>query len=150
NNTLGTLVICLNSAVEDGLMAANPAARVPRLPTAHLERDYLRLDEIARYLGACSEVYRPLAETLIGAGLRISEALALKLGDLELEGMGGVIVVKRSAKAGGTGSTKSDRFRAVEIAPDLARTLGAQMAVRSEQAGGDRGALLFVMPTRRR
>jgi hypothetical protein len=32
NNTLGTLVVCLNAAVEEGLMAANPALRVPRLP----------------------------------------------------------------------------------------------------------------------
>ena len=32
NNTLGTLVVCLNDAVEDGLIAANPALRVRRLP----------------------------------------------------------------------------------------------------------------------
>ncbi len=46
NNTLGTLVVCLNAAVEDGLMATNPALRVPRLPPAHIEREYLRLHEI--------------------------------------------------------------------------------------------------------
>lgn len=62
NNALGTLVVCLNSAVEDGLLAVNPALRVQRLPPAHIERDYLRLDEIPRYLDACSDVYRPLAE----------------------------------------------------------------------------------------
>jgi hypothetical protein len=28
NNTLGTLVVCLNSAVEDGVLAVNPALRV--------------------------------------------------------------------------------------------------------------------------
>src|SRR5207248_8531078 len=76
NNALGTLVVCLNSAVVDGLLPVNPALRVQRLPPAHIERDYLRLDEIPRYLDACSEVYRPLAELLIGSGLRISEALA--------------------------------------------------------------------------
>jgi Phage integrase, N-terminal SAM-like domain len=46
NNALGTLVVCLNSAVDDGLLAVNAAARVQRLPPAHIERDYLRLDEI--------------------------------------------------------------------------------------------------------
>jgi len=86
NNGLGTLVVCLNDAVQDALIASNPALRVQRLPPAHIERDYLRLDEIPRYLDACSDLYRPLAEVLIGSGLRISEALGLRLGDLELKG----------------------------------------------------------------
>ena len=46
NNTLGTLVVCLNAALEDGLIATNPAMRVERLPAAHIEREYLRLHEI--------------------------------------------------------------------------------------------------------
>jgi integrase len=82
NNTLGTLVVCLNAAVDDGLIAANPALRVQRLLRAHIEPDYLRLDEIPRYLNSCSAVYRPLAELLIGSGLRICETLALRLGAL--------------------------------------------------------------------
>jgi integrase len=150
NNTLGTLVVCLNAAAEDGLIATNPALRVPRLPSGHHERDYLRLEEIPRYLDACSEVYRPLAHTLIGAGLRISEALALTLGDLELESTGGVIVVCRSTKAAGTGSTKSDRFRAVEVARDLTTTLGEHVERRKREGATGRAALLFAMPTRRR
>jgi integrase len=121
NNTLGTLVVCLNSAVEDGLIAANPALRVPRLPAAHVEREYLRLGEIPIYLDSCSAVYRPLAELLIASGVRISEALALRVGDLELEPQGGVIVVYRSRKRDGVGSTKSDRFRSVEIGRGLSR-----------------------------
>jgi integrase len=98
NNALGTLVVCLDSAVEDGVLAVNPALRVQRLPPAHIEREYLRLHEIPRYLDACSDVYRPLAELLVGSGLRISEALALQIGDLELEETGGAIVVYRSRK----------------------------------------------------
>jgi hypothetical protein len=47
---------------------------VPRLPVGHIERDYLRLGEISRYLDGCSHVYRPLAETLVATGMRISEA----------------------------------------------------------------------------
>jgi hypothetical protein len=68
NNTLGTLVVCLNDAVEDALIANNPALRVRRLPTRHLEREYLRLHEMPRYLDSCSDIYRPLAELLIGGG----------------------------------------------------------------------------------
>lgn len=152
NNSLGTLVVCLNAAVEDGLVANNPAMRVERLPPGHIEREYLRLREIPLYMESCSDVYRPLAELLIGSGLRISEALALLVGDVELEKTGGMIVVYRSRKRGETvGSTKSDRFRSVEIGPALARVLRDHLARRAEMASGDEGkAHVFVMPVRER
>jgi integrase len=152
NNALGTLVVCLNAALEDGLIAANPALRVPRLPAAHIEREYLRLREIPVYLDSCSAVYRPVAELLIGSGLRISEALALRVGDLELEKQGGVIVVYRSRKRGeAIGSTKSDRFRAVEIGPGLSGVLRDHLALGAEATSGDQAkAYVFVMPVRAR
>jgi integrase len=146
NNALDTLAICLNDAVKDGLIVGNPALLVGRLPPAHIERDYLRLGEIPRYLEACSDLYRPLTETLVGSGLRISEALALRPADVELEPTGGRIVVYRSRKRSGLGSTKSDRFRSVEIGPGLSGALRDLSAVRTE-AGSD---FLFVMPVRER
>ena len=151
NNTLGTLVVCLNAAVEDGLIATNPAMRVERLPAAHIEREYLRLREIPLYLDSCADVYRPLAELLIGTGMRISEALALRVGDVELEPTGGLVTVYRSHKREAIGSTKSDRFRSVEIGPALGRVLVDQLARRAELDGGsDPKAALFVMPVRER
>ncbi|MHB1468689.1 MAG: tyrosine-type recombinase/integrase [Solirubrobacteraceae bacterium] len=149
NNTLGTLVVCLNAAVKQRVVASNPALEVERLAPVHIEREYLRLREIPLYIDSCSEVYRPLAEVLIGAGLRISEALALKVRDLELEDEGGVIVVYRSRKGDADGATKSRRFRPVEIGPSLARSLTQHVARRGEMSGADPGgAYLFVMPTR--
>ena len=151
NNALVTLVACLNDAVEDRLLVVNPALRVQRLPPAHVEREYPRLTEIEipRYLDACSDVYRPLAELLIGSGLRISEALALRISDLGLDATGGAIIVCRSRNKDGTGSTKSDRFRSVEIGPGLCAALRNQLARRAEMAAGDvNQAVLFVMPTR--
>jgi integrase len=149
NNALGTLVVCLNAAVEDGLLAVNPALRAERLPAGHIERDYLRLDEIPLYLDGCCAAYRPLAELLIGTGLRVSEALALHVSDLELQEASGTVIVYRSRKNGVVGSTKSDRFRAVEIGPVLCRVLRDQVARRTELASGDRtSAVLFVMPVR--
>ncbi len=151
NNTLGTLVVCLNAALEDGLIATNPAMRVERLPAAHIEREYLRLHEIPLYLDSCAEVYRPVAEVLIGTGMRISEALALRLGDVELEPTGGLVTVYRSHKREAIGSTKSDRFRSVEIGPALARVLADQLALRIARDGGsDPKTALFVMPVRER
>ncbi|HEY1517154.1 MAG TPA: tyrosine-type recombinase/integrase [Solirubrobacteraceae bacterium] len=149
NNALVTLVVCLNDAVEDGLIVANPALRVDRLPAAHIEREYLRLHEIPGYLDACSDVYRPLAGVLIGSGLRISEALALRIGDLELDDSGGVIVVYRSRKKATVGSTKSDRVRSVEIGPRTSLVLRTQLDQRREFVTGPAGgALVFVMPVR--
>jgi integrase len=151
NNTLGTLVVCLNVAAEDGLIASNPALRVDRLPPAHIEREYLRLHEIPIYLDSCDDVYRPLAEVLVGTGMRISEALALRVGDVELEDTGGFVTVYRSRKREVIGSTKSDRFRSVEIGPALAGVVRDELAFRAELEGGDHpGAYLFVMPIRTR
>lgn len=151
NNTLVTLVVCLNDAVEDGLIVANPALRVERLPAAHIEREYLRLHEIPIYLDSCSDLYRPLAEVLIGSGVRISEALALRIGDLELDDGGGVIVVYRSRKKATVGSTKSDRFRSVEIGPRTSLALHTQIAWRREfDTGLADDALVFVMAARDR
>jgi integrase len=156
NNTLGTLVVCLNAAVKDRVIASNPALGIERLPAAHIEHDYLRLHEIPLYLDACDDLYRPLAEVLVRAGLRISEAIALRLADLELEKTGGFIIVYRSSKKTRTrttanGSTKGDRFRSVEIGPSLSRTLQDQLARRAEMASGDQqSAPVFVMPVRTR
>jgi integrase len=143
NNTLGTLVVALNEAVKvDRLMASNPALEVQRLPPADIERDYLRLHEIPVYLDSCSDLYRPLAETLIAAGPRISETLALRKMDLELSEEGGVIVVH---------STKSKKFRAVEVGRGLVKVLSRQLDCRAEMPGGDApDALIFVMPVRTR
>jgi integrase len=150
NNTLGTLVVALNAAVKEKRIVVNPALEVPKLPAAHIERDYLRLHEIPLYLDSASDIYRPLAELLIGGGLRISEAIGLQLGDLELEESGGVIVVYRSRKKGKkVGSTKSDRFDPVEIGPVLSATLSVQVERRSRMEDSDRiDAPLFVMPVR--
>jgi integrase len=154
NNTLGTLVVCLNAAHKERIIADNPALGVERLPAAHIERDYLRLHEIPIYLEACLDVYRPIAEVLIGAGPRISEALGIRINDLELEKSGGIIVVYRSRKRSATGktvsgSTKGDKFHPIEIGPDLSRTLQNQVAYRATMPHGDQPtAPLFVMPTR--
>jgi integrase len=126
-----------------------PRRRSAALASERAARDYLRLEEIPRYLDACSGVYRPLAELLIGSGLRISEALALRVGDPELEDTGGTIVVYRSCKIDAVGSTKPDSFRSVEIGAGLCSVLRDQVARRAELASGDRAAaVLFVMPIR--
>ncbi len=147
NNALAVLVTCLNQAAEDRLIAVNPAAGIQRLPEGHVERDYLRIEEIDRHLGASSEVYRPLAELLVTCGLRISEALGLIWADVDFDHQ--VIVVYRQSKAqrGETGATKGQRVRRVEARPDLLKRLADVKATRAEMVAGDIGRqAVFVMP----
>lgn len=139
NNAVVPLRLMLAHAVEDGLIPANPAATTAgsrqrlRLPAAHREMDYLRRDEVPRYLAACRAAYRPLAEVLLGAGLRIGEAIALEWPDLELDS--GAIVVRRSLKGqDGVGSTKGDRARRVEIGPRLVSILADHRARSAEHS----------------
>jgi integrase len=68
-----------------GLMARNPCEAVRQLPADQIELEYLRLHEIGLYLAACSAHYRPLAEFLIGTGTRVSEAIAVRWRDLDLD-----------------------------------------------------------------
>ena len=94
---------------------------MPELPVERAEIDYLRLDEIERYLDACVEHYRPLAEFLIGTGARISEALAMRWPDVDLDA--GVVRISRQRARGGErpSPTKGKRFRSVQIGPRLVR-----------------------------
>ena len=89
-----------------------------------------------------------LAELLVGNGLRISEPLALRITDLEQAETGGTIVVYRSRKSDTIDSTKSDRFRPVEIGPSLCSVLRDQVARRAELVADGAAAVLFVMPVR--
>jgi integrase len=127
NNSLAVLRVFFAHLEEDGDVVRNPARSSPgareriKLPAAHREMDYLRVHEIPRYLDACDDGYRPLAETLIATGLRISEALALTWADVDWPA--GSLRVLRSRKAAGHGSTKGDRFRSVDFGPRLEAAL---------------------------
>lgn len=148
NNALGAMVVCLNEATADRLLHVNPAAGVKRLPKAHLERDYLRIDEIDLYLSCCAPIYRPLAELLISCGLRISEALGLVWDDVDF--LRGTLTVSRQSKGGdAVSATKGRRERGVDMGPDLVKTLMDLKVARAKQTDEDlRFAAVFVMPTR--
>jgi integrase len=103
------------------------------------------MHEIRPYLDSCADYYRPLAELLIGSGLRISEALALRFGHLDLQH--GVIRVygQRDREGEQTKATKGKRFRSVQIGPSLAESLREQR--RDRNAGDD---WLFLCPPPKR
>lgn len=85
NNARTCLSVAFNEAVRRGLMARNPCANVAALPLDPHEVEYLRLAEIGPYLDTCVFHHRALGEFLIGTGSRVSEAVAIRWTDVDLE-----------------------------------------------------------------
>jgi integrase len=149
NNGLTCLSTCMKEAVALGKIPSNPCDHVPHLPERHIERDWLRRHEIALYLDACSDTYRPLAEVLIATGMRISEALGLRWDDVDFTSR--VIRVYRQRTADGDGHTKSRRFRSISVGDRLLALLRDLHARQAELRADDpRSRYVFVMPERRR
>jgi integrase len=123
NNALTVLSVCLGEAQHRGVLVANPCARVRQLPVHDVEKDYLRLAEIGRYLDGCAAYYRPLAEFLIATGARISEALDVRWRDVEYDVRAVRIYRQRDRATSGSARTKGRRFRSVAVGPGLIQTL---------------------------
>jgi integrase len=142
NMTLTTLAAILEVAVEYELIARNVAkGKRRRLPAVKPRRTWLdRADHIAALLAAagqldvdaraCHGQRRALLATLVFAGLRIGEALALAWRDVDLAR--GVITVRAAKTDAG--------IRKVAILPALRDELGGYRAGQRE-ASGD--ALVF-------
>jgi integrase len=145
NNARTCLSMALGEAVRRRHLTQNPCRYVPELPVERTEIEYLRVGEIERYLDACADRYRPLAEFLIGTGARISEALAMRWPDLDLEA--GVVRIsrQRARDTDGTTPTKGKRFRSVQIGPRLIATLRAVREERDRTGQLDDG-WLFLCP----
>jgi hypothetical protein len=129
NNARTCLSMTLGEAARRRHVPQNLCRWVPELPVERTEIDYLRMDEIDRYLDACADFYRPLAEFLIGTGARISEALGVRWPDVDLDA--GVVRIARQRARDGAGiaPTKGKRFRSVQVGPRLAETLRAPGAL---------------------
>lgn len=82
-NKVGFLSGCLNAAVREGRMPANPAAGV-RLPrTVAREMVFLTPDEFALLRAGFSPRWWPLLDFLVASGCRFSEATALMPSDVD-------------------------------------------------------------------
>lgn len=104
NDSLIPLRQILGAAVREGVMAMNPAKNDDRdhpleLPYERPTMHYLTREQVLAYLDACEDWYRPLAEVLLGAGLRIGEAIALEWRDVDWDGS--ALLISRSAKDSG-------------------------------------------------
>jgi integrase len=83
SNKLGFLSGCLNAAVRDGHIPANPAAGI-RLPrTVRREMCFLTPTEFELLKTGFTERWHPLLDLLVTSGCRFSEATALTPADID-------------------------------------------------------------------
>jgi len=142
-NLVATLRAVLNQAVEDGLLASNPATKFGRYlhhredPRAHVTA--LTAAEVARVLAAVERwypEYDELVALLFLTGVREGEAFGLQWGDLDV--VGGFLEVRRTVdfRPGRflVGTPKSGRTRRVDVPVPLMKRLTALQSVREAEA----------------
>ncbi|MEM2866790.1 MAG: tyrosine-type recombinase/integrase, partial [Candidatus Hadarchaeales archaeon] len=98
-----------------------------------LPRDILSPEEVQRLLAACNSIRnRALVHVCYEGGLRAGEVLGLRVGDVQLDRLGAVVIVK--------GKTGTRRVRLIESVPDLQRWLAVH------PGRGDPNAPLWPCP----
>jgi len=155
----GVLSGALNQAVDDGLIAANPASRVKAAAARGKQRMRALSHEQASRLVAAAEGTRDegLITVALRTGMRQGELAALRWEDVDLAGGSGNkpgIIVCRSADTRTrprVSTTKSGEERRVGIGPRTVATLSAHRARHLEErmastAWGDTG---LVFPNTR-
>ncbi|KXK63400.1 hypothetical protein AWW66_03540 [Micromonospora rosaria] len=85
-NAHGLLHKVMGAAVFDRLIRANPCERTGLPERVHHEMRFLTEPEAGRLLAAIPEHWRPMVATLLGTGLRWSEAAGLRVGAVDLLG----------------------------------------------------------------
>jgi integrase len=97
--------------------------RIPRIRLLRGERSrefILSSEQETAYLAACPELLRDVATLLIDSGLRLSEALTLEWGDVQLQPPSGAAYGFLTVRAG---NSKSSRARNVPLSPRVADVL---------------------------
>lgn len=144
-NAVLPLQSCLRHAARAGLLgdSEEPVILLPRRRRGRAyefdERRFLTRQQLARLLAEIPDDWRPLFELLASTGLRISEAIALRIMDADLRADTPRVHVRRAIVNGQlTGPKSRHGRRTIPISRDLAQRLAALAADRGE------AELLFV------
>jgi integrase len=143
-HTLGTILIPLRAllaaAVDDGLLPANPAARIGRFvanregtPTERL--DPFKAEEVRHLLATCQTHFPvdcPLVLTLARTGIRIGEAAGEAWEDVDLSR--GFLWVRRGYSKGRMSTPKTGKGRCVDMSRQLQKVLAEYREVRTLEA----------------
>jgi integrase len=141
-NIQAVLRTMLNSAIEDGLIASNPAAKLGRtlkltVSKATVQEEIKAMTKAQRHhflVTASHEAprYYPLFFTLAGTGMRLGEALAIQSTDVDCSGR--TIRIARAFSEDGTLDTpKSGHGRTVEMSQALTEMLAMQTDLRKQE-----------------
>ncbi len=126
------------TAVEDGALRANPTISVRIVVRDEADEDQVRAmtrEQLAAVLHALPDEHREFFELLAQTGVRISEALGLRLGDLGTVNGRPVLMVRRQCYRGSVKELKTTNGRRdVPLAPRMARRLWEQRAKSSDDA----------------
>jgi integrase len=133
-NALCVIRRMLNQAIEDGLIEANPAARLGRFTRTANSPDTkgaaLTTAEAQQFLDAALDVcpeYHPLFLTALRAGLRRGELVALQFGDIQFgkdeDDANRFILVRHNYVRREHTTTKSKKQRRVDLSRELRRVL---------------------------
>jgi integrase len=145
-NALAPLRMCLRAAAAAGL-AERGLAESLVLPSRRggrrwdvSERRFLTREALGRLLAEIPDAYEPLFIVLASTGLRISEAIALRWCDLDLDKNPRRLRVRRTIVNGVVGAPKSRHgARAIPLSEELAQRL---RELRCADLGGE--ALVFA------
>jgi integrase len=137
-----TLRAMLRAAVDDGVMAINPAEKLGRqlrlvLPKTVRQEEIKAMtrEQRQRFLTTAAHVtprYFPLFFTLAGTGMRLGEALALQWDDVD--GLARELRVTQSLSRGQLGTPKAGHGRTVDLSQVLAETLEQIEQARTREA----------------
>jgi integrase len=142
NKTLKRLSQILEVAEEYGHIVRNPASsKRRRAKVSKVQRSWVEPEQALALLDGASAYMRPVVATLLGAGLRVSEAVALDWQDINLAT--GTIRVGRA-------KTDAGSFREVDLPGGLVDELaewkmrGADMLAEWEAQHPGQGAPVFL------
>jgi len=135
---LATLRVVLNSAVDDEILAGNPAQKVGKFTKSRTERQQdihpLTSEELTLFLSAINKyfpAYYPFFLTLARTGIRLGESLALQWGDIDFESR--MIEVKRGIVSGRIETPKNGKTRKVDMSQQLTTALKDLQLARKEE-----------------
>lgn len=125
-NAHGILAAALNEAVLSGKIPTNPCkgTRLPRSgEVERIEERYLTHAEYNRLEAELPERWVPLVMTLVGTGMRWSEATALRVAEVDLDGLPTIKIIRATKWTPGEGhhdgvpKTKKSRRTIIVPAP---------------------------------
>ena len=125
-----TLRACLETAVLDGKALSNPARRIETPDQNHREPFFLTADRVDAIANEVAPRFRSLVYLLAYTGLRMGEATALRVRNVDLL-RGTLLVSENSPEVGGrklvATKTKTKTIRSISISSSLVAELATHL-----------------------